>query len=220
MKKKIIALVLLIGISLTIAFTFFNKKEFTKATKNVANTWIDSLKEGDIIFQINIAGQGKAIQLATHSRYTHVAILFKENKDWMVYEAVEPVRKIALQAFINHGDSCKFVVKRMINADSILTFNKLKQMKIYAEQQIDKHYDIYFGWNDYQLYCSELVWKCYNSIAISIGPLKTLKSFDLSHPIVKSIMTKRYGTKIPLNETVISPGDIFNNPELKTVYQN
>ncbi len=220
MKKKIIlgltALLLCIGIAGTI-------KQKTPKWKSVSNLyvgWQDSLKDGDLIFQVNIAGQGKAIQLATHSEYTHIGILFREGDQWMVYEAVEPVQKTALNAFVQHGDNGKVVIKRLSNADSLLTDSNILTMKNYVQLQLNKQYDIYFGWNDDVLYCSELVWKCYNKIGLNIGPLKQLKTFDLTSPIVKDIMAKRYGTKIPYEESVISPGDIFDKAELITVYRN
>lgn len=50
-------------------------------------------KEGDIIFQSTSGETGKAIQLATHSQYNHCGVLFLENNKWVVYEAVQPVKK-------------------------------------------------------------------------------------------------------------------------------
>ncbi|MBL7917539.1 MAG: peptidoglycan peptidase, partial [Bacteroidia bacterium] len=63
---------------------------------------------------------------------------------------------------------------------------------------------------DEELYCSEYVWKIYyKALAVEIGKLKPLKSFDLSHPKVKEIMEFRYGDEIPYNEKMISPGDMY-----------
>lgn len=44
-----------------------------------------------------------------------------------------------------------------------------------------------------------------------------MRDFDLSHPIVKSKLKERYGASIPLDEPVISPGDVFNSSLLETV---
>ena len=57
-------------------------------------------KNGDLIFIVNPAGQGKAIQLATKSRFTHIGIIFIENGHEMVYHAIEPVTKSTLKDFI------------------------------------------------------------------------------------------------------------------------
>jgi hypothetical protein len=63
------------------------------------------------------------------------------------------------------------------------------------------------------------VWKIYNrALGIEIGKLKALKEFDLSNPIVKNKLHERYGDNIPLNEQVISPGDMFESDLLETVY--
>lgn len=47
---------------------------------------------GDIIFQISRSSQSKAIQLATHSDYSHTGMLVIRNKKPYVFEAVGPVK--------------------------------------------------------------------------------------------------------------------------------
>ncbi len=220
MKKiKIVLLLFVLGVIGVYALNMKAIKK-NKGTKIHAGFSPDSLKEGDLIFQTNIGGQGLAIQLVTHSPYTHIGVIFKQDEEWMVYEAVEPVQVVSLETFTDRGDEGKYVIRRLKGSDTLLTAVKLDMMKKYLDKQMDKHYDIHFGWADDKFYCSELVWKCYNAVGISIGPLKKLKEFDLSSPVVKKIMAERYGKDIPYNEKVISPGDIFNNKELKEVYRN
>ena len=55
------------------------------------------LKDGDIIFQTTQSSQSKAIQLATHSRYSHVGIVYFDKRQPMVLEAVQPVRVTPLK---------------------------------------------------------------------------------------------------------------------------
>ena len=91
-------------------------------------------------------------------------------------------------------------------------------MKKTGEVFNKKNYDIYFGWSDESVYCSELVWKIYkNSLNIEIGELKKLKEFNLEHPVVSQKLHERYGENIPYNEPVISPGDMFDSELLETV---
>jgi hypothetical protein len=52
---------------------------------------------------------------------------------------------------------------------------------------------------------------------LEVGELKKLGEFDLSSPIVKKILNERYGNKIPLDEPMISPGNIFDCPLLVKV---
>jgi hypothetical protein len=189
------------------------KKNIKKSTKPTT-VFQDSLKNGDLIFQTTLSGQGKAIQMATHSVYTHVGILFEEDGEWMVFEAVQPVRKVKLKQFIANGDSGKYVIKRIANSDSVLNSERLAKMKIFLNAQLNKSYDIVFNWSDEEMYCSELVWKAYQKVDFRLCNLKQLKNYDLSHPIVKSTMNQRYGKNIPLNDSMVSPGEIFDSPNL------
>ena len=172
----------------------------------------DTLMEGDILFQISTSGQGKAIQLATHSPYSHCGILFKEDEQWIVFEGVQPVKKTPLNEWIARGDKHHYVVKRHKKALELLTPEVKLKMKTEAKKFIGKNYDLTFEWDDDRIYCSELVYKIYNRGAgISIGTLQELQDFDLSHPIVLQKIKERYGKNIPLHETVISPGSLFND---------
>ncbi len=174
--------------------------------------------DGDIIFQTSSSGQSYAIQLATHSIYSHCGILFNDNGEWFVYEAVQPVVKTPVKQWIARGDSGIYAVKRLKNADSLLTENTLKKMRKSVDQKMGKNYDLWFGWSDERIYCSELVWKAYNdATGLAVGELKKLGEYDLSHPIVKKIMNERYGKKIPLEEPMISPGNIYLSDLLITV---
>ena len=176
---------------------------------------VDSLMEGDILFQISTSGQGKAIQLATNSPYSHCGILFKENNEWMVFEGVQPVKKTALNEWIAQGVKQHAVVKRLKNAQAVLSPQVRNHMKATATKFIGKNYDLTFTWNDDRMYCSELVYKIYERGAgIAVGKLQKLREFDLSNPIVKAKLVERYGTKIPLDEPVISPGAIFTDTNL------
>ncbi|MCB2196466.1 MAG: YiiX family permuted papain-like enzyme [Bacteroidetes bacterium] len=179
------------------------------------------LKSGDIIFQTSKSQQSKAIQLATHSKYSHVGIIYVENDNILVYEAVQPVKLTPLHEWINRGEKKHFVVKRLKESEKYLTSSNLSKMKSIGEKYIGKNYDIYFEWSNERIYCSELVWKIYKeAVGIEIGKLQTLKEFDLENDIVKEIMEKRYGETIPMDEKVISPAEMFNSNILKTVFSN
>ena len=175
-------------------------------------------KEGDLIFQSSMSGQSQAIQLATGSKYSHVGILFKENNEMMVYEAVQPVCATPIAQWIDRGDNDHFVVKRLVGADSILNRETIGQMKSYARNNLGKNYDIYFEWSDERIYCSELVWKIFKDATdLEIGKLQRLEEFDFSHPLVKETAEERYGSEIPKDEMAISPREMFNCDLLELV---
>lgn len=190
-------------------------KDSETTSSEVTAQQMDTLMEGDILFQISTSVQGKAIQLATNSSYSHCGILFRENNEWMVFEGVQPVKKTALNEWIAQGVKQHVVVKRLKNAHDILTPQVRNHMKATATKFIGKNYDLTFTWNDDRMYCSELVYKIYERGAgIAVGKLQKLREFDLSNPIVKAKLVERYGTKIPLDEPVISPGAIFTDTNL------
>jgi uncharacterized protein YycO len=178
------------------------------------------LQDGDIIFQTSKSSQSKAIQLATMSKYSHMGMIYKKDDEFYVYEAIQPVKLTPLNDWIKRGKKGHYVIKRLKNVDEVLTNDIKLKMKQIGERFIGKNYDIYFEWSDEKIYCSELVWKIYKESAnIEIGQLQTLKDFDLSNKIVKQKMTERYGDKIPMNETVISPVSMFNSDKLITIIE-
>jgi uncharacterized protein YycO len=185
----------------------------SQAVQKIQATSIDTnFHNGDIIFQTSNSGQSLAIQLATHSKYSHCGLLFNDNGNWFVYEAVQPVKKTPVREWIERGDNHYFAVERLNNADSVLTASVVSKMRKSADAKLGKNYDLAFDWSDSAFYCSEFVWKVYHeSTGLEIGQLKKLKEFDLTSPVVKTQLTKRYGNKIPLEEPMISPGNIFDS---------
>lgn len=175
--------------------------------------------DGDLVFQsMGSSSQGKAIELATRSPYSHMGIVFVRNGNAYVLEAVGPVRYTPFAAWIAQGDGERYVVRRLRDAGRVLTPDAVRRLKKAAKRFVGKPYDHYFGWSDRRIYCSELVWKVYrNALGIEIGKPAKLREFDLEHPLVKAKLRERYGDDVPLDEPVISPGQMFESPLLETV---
>lgn len=174
--------------------------------------------DGDIIFQTSQSSQSAAIQIATHSKYSHMGIIFfKEGKPY-VFEAGRTVQYTPLKQWIDRGIGRRYVIKRLINAEKVMTGQAIEKLKSVAVKFRGLPYDLAFEWSDDRIYCSELVWKIYErSLGLKVGRTKKLRDFDLSNDIVKNKMKERYGDHIPFDETVISPGDMFSSELLKTV---
>ena len=176
------------------------------------------VQNGDIIFQTSLSRQSKTIQKATASRYSHMGIIYKDNGQFYVYEAVQPVKLTPLQQWIERGEKHHFVVKRLKSANRLLTPGALAKMRKIGEQFMGKDYDSYFAWSNKHIYCSELVWKIYKeALDVEIGQLQTLADFDLSGNLTSKIMQERYGDNPPVNELVISPAAMFTSRKLETV---
>jgi uncharacterized protein YycO len=177
-----------------------------------------NLQEGDIIFQTSTGKLSKAIQLATHSKYSHVGIIFKQNNQYVVLEAIQPVKITPLSEWIARGESSHYVVKRLKNSNKILNSLAIDKMKKIGRGYIGKDYDIYFAWSNERFYCSELVWKIYQqAMGIELGTLKSLKEFDLKPNVVRQKLKEHYGKNIPLEEKIISPDAIFQSDLLEIV---
>jgi len=126
-----------------------------------------------------------------------------------------------LNKWIAPGQGGHFVIKRLKNADQVLTPSTLQKMKQVGDKFKNRHYDIYFEWTDDKIYCSELIWKVYKlATGLDIGKLERLRDFDLTSEQVRQKMKERYGNKIPLDEIVISPKSIYNSDLLITVKSN
>jgi len=176
------------------------------------------LRDGDIIFQSSRSAQSLAIQQATHSPYSHMGIVFLRSGKPYVFEAVQTVRYTPLEEWTARGEGRHFVVKRLRDAERILTPNAVTKLRQVAAGFQGKAYDLTFAWSDDRLYCSELVWKIYQrGLGLRLGKLQRLGDFDLSPPVVQAKLRERYGDAIPREEEVISPQAVFAAAELTMV---
>ena len=175
-------------------------------------------RDGDVIFQTSLSSQSLAIQRATRSPYSHVGIIFHRNGKPYVFEAASTVRFTPLRKWIARGSGAHFVIKRLKNADTLLPTTAVRNLRKEALRFQGKPYDFTFEWSDRRIYCSELVWKTFDrALGIQVGSPQKLKEFNLSDPIVVRKLEQRYGSNVPLEETVISPGAVFDSMELVTV---
>ena len=226
MKKTI----LLFGIIAVILFGgLYAKRKYYDPRQRIEHarkevkqlTESNELREGDLIFQTSLSRQSQAIQLATKSKYSHCGLIYKDGKEYYVFEAVQPIKRTPLDKWIARGKDGKYVIKRLKNADQVLTPATIAKMKQIGDKFKGKNHDMTFEWSDDKIYCSELIWKIYQrATGLEIGKLEKLSDFDLTNEAVKQKMKERYGNKIPMNEIVISPAAIFGSELLITVRSN
>jgi len=189
-----------------------------RAAEAAAAQVAPQLRDGDLIFHTSLSAQSRAIQLATHSPHSHCGILYRVAEKWQVFEAVQPVKLTPLADWVARGQGSHFVTKRLRDANAALTPAAVVRLKAAGQPLLGHAYDLYFGWSDDRIYCSELIWKVYErGLGRRLGQLQQLRDFDLSNPAVQAKLRERYGRNLPLGETVISPVSIFNSPELVTV---
>ncbi len=187
----------------------------TSCSQENVSTEFD-FQAGDIVLQSLNSSQCNAIREATDSYYTHCGIVLRDGEDLVIYEAIGPVKKSRLQDFTGSGINDHFVVLRPALKD----LSSAAQMKRYCDKELGKSYDLFFNWDDTEIYCSELVWKAYKTAGIVLCEPRPLKDYDLSSPVVQAVMEQRYGEKIPEDELMVAPSDLFSSTLLEVVYEN
>jgi uncharacterized protein YycO len=70
------------------------------------------------------------------------------------------------------------------------------------------------------MYCSELVWKIYRSSGYTISEPRKFSDYNLNNPSVQKEIQRRYGNTINLNETVVSPVDLYKSSLVSEIYSN
>lgn len=175
------------------------------------------LKEGDLVFQQTDCEPCRAIQLATRSNYSHMGLLVYDTarKEWMVFEAGRTVRLTPLKEWEKQGVDEEVVVMRLRERKAIIDSAGLETLRIYIQHNLHKPYDMEFRWDDSAQYCSELVYKAYDSsFGMPLGEPRPLSDYDLNSSLVQKQLEKRYAGKVPFDEPMISPMDMLQNPAL------
>ena len=96
MKRRLLLPVLFLAALALAAYPRLHKHLLRRQSHRVAEATTaqiaPQLRDGDLIFHTSLSAQSRAIQLATHSPYSHCGIVYKAGKNWQVFEAVQPVK--------------------------------------------------------------------------------------------------------------------------------
>lgn len=175
----------------------------------------NEVQSGDIIFQVSSSSQAPAVALASNSPITHVGIIAVDGDRVTVIEAVEPVREIPIEEFIDHSNF--WGVSRLKDAPKNPNWSK-KVLHV-ARAMKGKHYDGLFQWGDDRIYCSELVWKAFSRGAgIDLVQPQRVGDLNLSLAPVQSLIKRRMGgKKLNLEEKIVTPGALHESDKLEPV---
>lgn len=193
----------------------------TTAPSASSSLEFSDFRTGDVVFQVSMSDQGRAIRLATGSMYTHCGIIAvnEVSGEVFVIEAYKAVQRTPLKTWLKRGKEGRYLVRRHSNSDELFTERNKKWLAMKIREWGDRPYDPYFEWTDDRMYCSELVFKLYKELEVELVPLQQLKSYDLTSDEVKAKMDERYGNDVPLEEWVVAPSDLVNTDQLFTVHQ-
>lgn len=175
-------------------------------------------QNGDILFQSLNSPQCQAVKIATGSQYSHCGMINIIDGKVFVLEGLQPTMLTPIDEWIKRGIDEHYAVKRLKDLSEQMPAQVKSKVVSVGSRYLGKDYDIYFGWSDSLIYCSELVWKVYKEAwGIELCPLRKLKDFNLSHPVVQAKLHERYGDNFPLEEPVVAPSDLFDSELLEEV---
>src|SRR5262245_33927193 len=104
-------------------------------------------KDGDIIFHTSRSSQSLAIQRATGSKYSHMGLVLLRDGAPFVLEAAATVRYTPVADWIRRGIGGHFVVKRLKRRSTLLTPEKVDDLRQTARSFEGKPYDLTFEWS-------------------------------------------------------------------------
>lgn len=178
-----------------------------------------ALRDGDLVFQTSRSGQSQAVSLATGSALTHMGVVFVDGGVPWVLEAVEPVKRTPFDAWRRRGAGHRVWVRRLADADAVLTPAAVARMREVGQGWLGRHYDLQFRWDDDRLYCSELAHKLYErAVGVRLGAVQRAGDLALDAPAVRRKLRERFGPgAFDPAEPVVTPQAIFDDPRLVDV---
>jgi hypothetical protein len=175
-------------------------------------------KDGDILFQVTHSGQAPAVAIASGSPITHTALVSVDERTGKVtvVEAVQPVREIPLESFLQHGSAWSAARLRP-EAEAKLPAGWADKVLAVARAWKGKSYDGRFEWSDSKFYCSELVWKAYaRGVGLELVVPQRVGELSLANPVVQSLIQKRTNGKgVNPEEPIVTPGELADSPLLE-----
>ena len=182
------------------------------------------IKDWDIIFQTSKSRQSQAIQNATQSNISHVWIILNHRWSWQVLEAVQPVKYTPLQSRIQRWSGSDFTIKRVLHQVSWIS-----QFKDQASKYLWKPYDgMFWLWND-AIYCSELVYKLYESVWIKLWKMQKIWDLDFNNKATQELFFYRLWIKWSnedlkdlqiLLKKYKTPNNVLRSPDAETFKKN
>ncbi len=189
------------------------------------------LKDGDLIFQTSTSNQSSAIIFATGSTFSHMGIIKNDHGTITVIEAAEKVKETPLKAWVSRG-----LLKRIaIYRDQRLTPEMAQRLISYSRTLYGKPYDLFFSFNNDAIYCSELPYLAYKTVGMEIGKVQKISELNIDNMLVRKLVQSRWKRdsectesgydfdqcyRYILNQSLVTPVSIANDPNLKMIYSN
>lgn len=170
-------------------------------------------REGDIAFQ-SLARNPliDAIEGATESPYSHCGILQFDGREWLVVEAIGPVKKTPFETWKAQGRDGRFAVYRLDEKYR----DRIPKFLAAAQGYLGRPYDIHYDPDDAAIYCSELIFKSFRQATDEeLGKLQTLG--ELKWQPHAAVIKAIEGGTVPLERKMITPRSLSEARQLKKI---
>ena len=163
-----------------------------------------SFQNGDVVLQASKSERSALIRKASRSPYSHVGIVEVATDGVFVIEAIQPVSRTPLEAWIKRGDGGWVTVLRAKGLDEAARRRVVRA----AKKELGKPYDARFRWDDERLYCSELVVKSFaRGASVSVGKQEVVKTLELSDE--ELALAAKLG--VSPSQTLVTPGSLVDD---------
>lgn len=170
--------------------------------------------EGDIAFQsLPHNPLIDAIEGSSGSPFSHCGILHRAGADWVVIEAIGPVKETPWRAWVAQARDRQYSVFRLKEPYRA----KIPAFIEAAQSYEGRPYDIHYDMDDAAIYCSELIYKAFRrTTGQELGRLQTLG--ELNWQPYAEVIKQIEGGKVPLDRKMITPRSLSEAPQLEKVY--
>lgn len=170
---------------------------------------------GDIYFQsLPPSALVVAIEGVTQSPYSHCGILNKVDDEWVIHEAIGPVRAIALETWIMQGMRQDYDVYRLKPEYR----SKISELSAATKPYMGRPYDIQYDFDDEKIYCSELIFKAFKTVyGEELG--EVVKLGDLNWEPHEAFI-RHIAPSLPLERKMITPQHMADAAQLEQIFES
>jgi hypothetical protein len=169
---------------------------------------------GDVLFQaLPHNPLVDAIEGATGSPFSHCGLVMQRGTEWIVLEAIGPVKETPLNKWIDRGRFGGFAAYRFKAKYRSRVGDVIREVEKYLGRKYDAHY----RFDNDEIYCSELIFvafrKCFGE---DLGTVRKLG--DLNWDPYAEVIIQIEGS-VPTSREMITPADLSEAPQLEGVFR-
>lgn len=169
-----------------------------------------ALQNGDVVLQASTSERSALIRKASRSPYSHVGVVERAQDGVFVVEAVQPVSRTPLAAWVKRGQGGWVTVLRPRALDAAAR----KRVVAAAKKELGKPYDARYRWDDERLYCSELVVKAFaRGAGLSVGKQEVVETLELSDE--ELALAAKLG--VSRSQKLVTPGSLAEDESFEVL---